>query len=266
MNEWLSWNMPLHALGGAAFLVVWKLVEEIPAVRKRMEWIAGTAILLAWAGGKENIDRELTGPAFMDLLSYVWLVPLVIWAFKWGPGPDCLCGHFGSPLHTDYPPGLRWIPRAWTSWCKGWFDRPPEFLFGSIRLKDKDAWGNWPVGQVSLIYPKAIPPRGHWQVSGPRGAPVYFGATTCNLTHVRFNPLVLVVAPLAWVFASWWLALLLTAVFLGGVRYTETADPTCDYFTWPAFTVKSLGDRSRLFAGWDCIRAVAAALWEKVTS
>ncbi len=39
MNEWLSWNMPLHALGGAAFLLVWKLVEEIPAVRKRMEWI-----------------------------------------------------------------------------------------------------------------------------------------------------------------------------------------------------------------------------------
>lgn len=211
MNEWLSLAMIGHALAGAVFVLSWKLLQEFEAVARRQEWVAAIAITLAYGAGKENIDRELSGPALMDATSYIWLAPLAIWAWgRWGPSGHCLLrGHAGPPNHNDYPPGLRWVPRAWTTYCKGRFARPPRLLRGN--LEPGSLIGGWPTrgwGQRGdTLYPKPVPPRGIWIFCWP----FYVALTTDGGWHARL-----------------------------GARYTETAGEKGNYYTIPSFTVKKL--------------------------
>lgn len=82
MDAVFSINQFWHALAGAIFLLLWKLASRLPEVEKRLEWVAGIAILLAYAGAKENFDREGIVAALVDVSSYVVFAPAVIWA--WG--------------------------------------------------------------------------------------------------------------------------------------------------------------------------------------
>lgn len=77
-----SSNQLWHAMAGAVFLLLWKLASRLPEIEKRLEWVAGVAILLAYGGAKENFDREGIVAALVDVSSYVILAPVMIWA--WG--------------------------------------------------------------------------------------------------------------------------------------------------------------------------------------
>lgn len=213
MNEWLSVNMLYHALAGAGFLLLWKLLQDFEAMARRQEWTASVAILLAYGAGKENLDRELSGPALMDAASYIWLAPLAIWAWgRFGPSAACLESHFGSSLHRDYPAGLRWIPRAWTSYCHGCLRWPPRLLAGTIAPLDR-AWhpennlapGWHRLGRPPMLYPQPVPPPGHWILCRP----LYFAFTGRAGWHFRV-----------------------------GARYTETAEPRSNYYTIPSLALK----------------------------
>ena len=97
---------------------------------------------------------------------------------------DCLKAHQGSPNHNDWLPGFRWVPRSWTSFCKGRFSKPPTYLFGNLKshpnpLPDGHVEGNFDevdlliMGKKIYCYPKPIPPLGKWYFSWP----LYFAWT-----------------------------------------------------------------------------------------
>lgn len=76
--------------------------------------------------------------------------------------------------HTDYPPGLRWVPRGWTAWRWG---EPIQIV------------GSWFGGE----HPKPITEPGTWQLSFfPRAAwwslwGLYFEFTTAGGLHFRIG-------------------------------------------------------------------------------
>lgn len=98
-------------------------------------------------------------------------------------GRDCLPEKLKAAKHWDYPPGLRWIPRRWTSFCWG----APELVMGNqderrVCQKTGDA-GPAPIGE-----------RGSWQISrfpdAPRPwrwIPLYLAFTLKNGRHVRLG-------------------------------------------------------------------------------
>ena len=102
---------------------------------------------------------------------------------------DCLKAHQGSPLHNDWLPGFRWVPRSWTSYCRGRFSKPPKYLFGnlntlgdwgsSFRFLSKEEILEYPctdagsVGAAIEQYPKPIPRIRKWYFSWP----LYFAWT-----------------------------------------------------------------------------------------
>ena len=110
---------------------------------------------------------------------------------------DCLLGHIGEPWHKDYLPGLRWISRKWTSFCKGTFSRPPRWWIGHITSKSLSQW-------MDIFYPRAIPAVGEWWL----GWPLHF-AISFRVQRV-------------WHFRT-------------GFRYTETFNPEWNYYSFPTF-------------------------------
>lgn len=92
---------------------------------------------------------------------------------------DCLKAHQGSLLHEDWSRPFKWVPRSWTSYCRGRFSRPPKYLFGNLDsppsfyteegLAYRKQWG-WLPG---VLYPKPIPRMGKWYFAWP----LYFAAT-----------------------------------------------------------------------------------------
>lgn len=90
---------------------------------------------------------------------------------------DCLKAHTGPLNHNDWLPGFRWVPRSWTSFCKGRFSKPPTYLFGNLGerpFENPEAWGKIRIVlECFYVYPKPIPPLGKWYFSFP----YYFAAT-----------------------------------------------------------------------------------------
>ncbi len=87
----------------------------------------------------------------------------------------CLLGHQGPLWHKDYFRGLRWVPRGWTSRCKGRFGRPPRYLFGNLSrwANSLNDWGHYverdgtPNAKKTHFYPKPVPRPGKWYFARP---------------------------------------------------------------------------------------------------
>ena len=87
---------------------------------------------------------------------------------------ECLPDHLKHEHHKDWRWPLCYIPRAWTSWCRGrHFGYPPELLRGNCWTGKQGIW----------VYPKPIPQPGQWQLSSP----FYFAFTTKAGWHFRFG-------------------------------------------------------------------------------
>lgn len=83
----------------------------------------------------------------------------------------CLPVFLKRARHDDWPWPLRYIPRAWTSFC----GNPPDKLLGN-QFETAVDWK----GKV-VLYPKPIPPPGQWQISWPP----YVAVTLKNRWHFR---------------------------------------------------------------------------------
>ncbi len=102
---------------------------------------------------------------------------------------DCLKAHKGPLNHNDWLWPFKWVPRSWTSLCRGRFAKPPKYLFGNLtnvgdwgstfRTLSKEEMAGWPgvdentVGAAVVQYPKPIPRMRKWYFSWP----LYFAAT-----------------------------------------------------------------------------------------
>jgi len=128
---------------------------------------------------------------------------------------NCLAGHQGSPLHNDWWWPFSYVPRAWTSFCRGRFARPPRYLFGNLRRDDPADWGKYSnssfLERIPRLYPKPVPQLGKWYFAWP-----FYFAWTFDL------------------FCRW------RVLLRFGCRYTEVTnkagkfDPTLSYYTVPA--------------------------------
>lgn len=81
--------------------------------------------------------------------------------------------------HTDYPWGLRWIPREWTAFDWG----VPRLVYGGT-----NSWA--PTGSIPMQAPKPINPPGGWQLSRFEDGPWfawYFAFTTKKGIHYRIG-------------------------------------------------------------------------------
>lgn len=92
--------------------------------------------------------------------------------------------HLRGTTHADFPWGLRWIPRAWTSYAWG----SPTILWGNV---PRDEYVLSPDGYWS---PKPITSPGTWQISlfpaapAPlRWLPLYLAFTTAGGRHFRIG-------------------------------------------------------------------------------
>lgn len=89
---------------------------------------------------------------------------------------DCLPEDLKSARHWDYPPGLKWIPRSWTTFCLG--KKPPKMLAGnqlSYRIchaYDPPSSGPSPIGEENS-----------WQLSWPP----YFAFSTGRSKDGKFT-------------------------------------------------------------------------------
>ena len=124
------------------------------------------------------------------------------------------------PTHDDYIPGLRWIPRGWTSFKS---PLPPRQVAGNQKYWGlPHSGGSWTDVQFpdGLYGPKPIPRPGEWQVSlvtlpdsFPRWIKLpYFSYTSRGGHHVRL-----------------------------GARWTDTDD----YITFPSIAYKKYPPKSR---------------------
>ena len=97
--------------------------------------------------------------------------------------PDsALPPHLRGTKHWDYPKGLKWVPRGWTSFDWG----SPKLLAGNQenrKLAPEGRWAPAPIGE-----------RGSWQVSRFPGAPwplcwlpLYVAFTTKTGRHFRIG-------------------------------------------------------------------------------
>lgn len=84
---------------------------------------------------------------------------------------DALPEHLRYRKHEDYPPFLRWIPRAWTAWSWG----KPVLVGGNV---------------ITGPYPAPITHPGTWQLSHFPDGPCYawyFALTTRAGFHFRIG-------------------------------------------------------------------------------
>ena len=118
------------------------------------------------------------------------------------------------PLHDDWPPGFRWIPRAWSTW---FFPMPPMIVAGNAEPAWVPLQPGYPLatdaqvkdlgGTPHVLTPHPIHPLGYWSLQsvefkpGVR-IPCYFSATfklfgrrilfnigvKPDVTHDPYNP------------------------------------------------------------------------------
>lgn len=91
---------------------------------------------------------------------------------------SCLPPHLQGKRHDDWPWPLSYVPRAWTSFCRGSFARPPRKLWGTTASKFDFPRLGWP-----FSYPQPIPKPGHWHAAWPP----YFALTTSAGWHFRIG-------------------------------------------------------------------------------
>lgn len=100
-------------------------------------------------------------------------------------GEHCLPENLKGKTHNDYPPGLRWIKRGWTSAC---FAEPPVMIAGTQKSVS--------MAKDGTVGPSSLPERGALQFSvikmkktgplswWPMG---YFAITFKGGLHVRIS-------------------------------------------------------------------------------
>lgn len=80
---------------------------------------------------------------------------------------NCLQGHQGDELHDDWFWPLSYVPRAWTSFCRGRFARPPSYRWGNLEAGLPGHFQLFDPEGKKIWYPSDIPPAGHWWVGWP---------------------------------------------------------------------------------------------------
>ena len=80
---------------------------------------------------------------------------------------NCLAGHQGPLNHNDWWWPLSYVPRAWTSFCRGRFARPPSYRWGNLEAGLPGHFKLFDPEGKKIWYPSDVPPAGHWWIGWP---------------------------------------------------------------------------------------------------
>ncbi len=82
-------------------------------------------------------------------------------------GKNCLAGHQGPLNHNDWWWPFSYVPRAWTSFCRGRFARPPTGFRGNLEAGLPGHFKLFDPEEKRIWYPADIPPDGYWWIGWP---------------------------------------------------------------------------------------------------